>query len=137
MALTYMFDTNAVSNMIRVPRGNVARRYLIVGPETVCLSIIVAAELRFGVEKAGPTRFTRRVIDVLARTPVMPFDPPADRFYAEIRWLLERQGSVIGPNDLFIAAHALALDLTLVTANEREFRRVPGLKVENWLEPAG
>lgn len=132
-----MLDTNAVSHIIRMPRGGVAQRYLTVGYETICLSIIVAAELQFGIEKAGPTRFARRVADVLARTPVLPFDAPADRYYAEIRWLLSRQGFVIGPNDLFIAAHALALDMTLVTANEREFRRVPGLKVENWLVTAG
>lgn len=131
-----MLDTNAVSHMIRLPRGRVAQRYLAVGHEAICLSIIVAAELQFGIEKAGLTRFTGRVADVLARTPVLPFEPPADRYYAEIRWLLSRQGFVIGPNDLFIAAHALALDLTLVTANEREFRRVPGLKVENWLAVA-
>ena len=98
MALAYMLDTNAVSHLIRVPRGGVSQRYLAVGHEAICLSIIVAAELQFGIEKAGVTRFTRRVADVLSRTPVMPFEPPAGRYYAEIRWLLSRQGFVIGQN---------------------------------------
>ena len=75
----------------------------------------------------------RQLETVLTELPVLPFEPPADRVYGGIRAYLERVGMPIGPNDLFIAAHALALDLTLVTANKREFRRVPGLKVENWL----
>jgi len=63
----------------------------------------------------------------------MPFEEPADLIYADIRATLEKSGTPIGANDLFIAAHALALNATLVTGNEREFRRVPGLEVENWL----
>ena len=66
---------------------------------------------------------------------VLPLEAPADRHYAHIRHHLARQGTPIGPNDLLIAAHALALNLTVVTANTREFDRVPNLKIENWLSP--
>ena len=133
MALAYLFDTNAVSDLIRNPAGIIADRIDVVGDDTVCTSTIVLSEIRFGIAKAGSHRLLRQLETVLTELPVLPFEPPADRVYGEIRAYLERVGMPIGPNDLFIAAHALALDLTLVTANEREFRRVPGLKVENWL----
>ena len=65
---------------------------------------------------------------------VLPLEKPVDEYYGTIRALLNQKGQPIGGNDLFIAAHALALDLTLVSANVREFSRVPNLRVENWLE---
>lgn len=70
---------------------------------------------------------------ILAALPVLPLELPADAGYAQIRCALEQAGQPMGPNDLLIAAHALALQCTLVTANEREFARVPGLAVVNWL----
>ncbi len=70
---------------------------------------------------------------LLSRLEVFPFETPADRFYAQIRFDLEGSGLPIGGNDLFIAAHALALDRILVTDNEREFSRIENLRVENWL----
>jgi tRNA(fMet)-specific endonuclease VapC len=70
---------------------------------------------------------------ILADIPVLPFDAPTDRAYARTRQALERSGASVSANDLLIAAHALALDCILVTDNEREFSRVPGLRVENWL----
>ena len=70
---------------------------------------------------------------MLSALEILPLEPPADERYAEIRHHLARQGTPIGPNDLLIAAHALAADLTLVTANTREFERVPSLRVDNWL----
>ncbi len=71
---------------------------------------------------------------ILSTLNILPLEPPADRHYGTIRQELARQGIPIGSNDLLIAAHALALDLTVVTANAREFSRVPGLRVENWLD---
>ena len=65
---------------------------------------------------------------------ILPLEIPADHQYAAVRHHLTRKGTLIGPNDLLIAAHALANDLTVITANVREFSRVPGLKVENWLQ---
>ena len=78
-------------------------------------------------------RGAARALELLDKLSVAAFEAPADTFYGEIRTRLERAGTPIGSNDMLIAAHALSLDCTLVTANEREFRRVPGLKVENWL----
>ena len=95
--------------------------------------MIVAAELRFGVAKNGSLAFERRVEEALQALEVAPFEQPADATYGAIRANLEKQGNPIGGNDLFIAAHALTLGSTLVTANEREFMRIDGLKYENWL----
>lgn len=99
-----------------------------------CVSIVTAAELRYGANKSGRSDIAAAVEGVLQAVPVMPFDLPADMRYGELRTHLERLGVPIGPNDLLIASHALALDLTLVTGNVREFSRVPGLRVENWLD---
>ena len=133
MPLRYLLDTNIVSDLIRHPQGTVASRISAVGEDTICTSIVVAAELCYGAEKSTSKKFADRVDVVLSALEVVPLEPPADRHYGKIRHQLTRQGAPIGPNDLLIAAHAVALDLTVVTANEREFARVPGLRVENWL----
>ena len=133
MALRYLLDTNILSELIRDPRGAVARRIELVGEDRVCTSVVVAAELRFGAEKSGSAKLADRVDLLLSALEVLPLEPPADRHYAKIREHLARRGTPIGPNDLLIAAHALAMGLTVVTANAGEFSRVPGLRVENWL----
>lgn len=99
----------------------------------VCTSIIVAAELRFGVEKKGAVRLAIQLETILEDIRIVAFEPPAERSYAAARTQLERDGRPISGNDMLIAAHALAIDAVLVTDNVREFERVPGLKVENWL----
>lgn len=131
--MAYLLDTNILSDIVRNPRSPTARRVRGLGPGAACTSVIVAAEARFGLLKKSSTALAARLDELFELIDVIPFEPPADRIYAEIRVELERAGTPIGANDLWIAAHALALDCTLVTANEREFRRVPGLKVENWL----
>lgn len=131
--MRYLLDTNILSDLIRHPQGNVADRIAAAGENTVCTSIIVAAELRYGAEKSGSPQLTDRVDLILSALDILALEPPADRHYGQIRQQLTRQGLPIGPNDLLIAAHAVALNLTVVTANAREFSRVPGLKVENWL----
>jgi tRNA(fMet)-specific endonuclease VapC len=98
------------------------------------LPIIVAAELRFGAAKRGSVALAAQVEKVLGAMRVQPLDVPADREYGRLRLQLEQTGQLIGPNDLLIAAHALALDATVVTNNQREFQRAPGLRVENWLQ---
>ena len=128
-----MLDTNILSDLIRHPRGAVATRIAAVGEDAVCTSIVAAAELRFGGAKSGSVELASRVDRILSTLEVLPLEVPADRCYGEIRACLARQGALIGPNDLLIAAHALSLGLTVVTANTGEFSRVPGLKVENWL----
>ena len=129
----YLLDTNIVSDLLRNPGGRAARRLALVGEATVCTSIIVACELRYGAAKKGSSRLSARVEELLGSLEVLPLDKEADRRYAEIRSHLSQKGTPIGPNDLLIAAHALALDLSLVTNNREEFTRVPGLRVEDWL----
>lgn len=133
MSLRYLLDTNIISDLVRRPRGKVASRIAEVGEDSICTSIIVAAELRYGAEKSGSKQLSERVDLLLSALEILPLEPPADRRYGELRQHLTRRGIPIGPNDLLIAAHALAADVTLVTANTREFERVPSLRVENWL----
>lgn len=129
-----MLDTNMVSALIKTPHGSVADAIARIGADRICLSIMTAAELRYGARKKGSQRLSAAIDGVLLRMAVLDFVPPADAIYAEIRDRLTKAGTPIGPVDTFIAAHALSLDLTLVTANIREFSRVPGLKLENWLD---
>ena len=100
----------------------------------MCTSIIVACELRYGAAKKGSARLTQQLEAVLDVLPILSLEPAVDRRYGELRADLERRGTPIGPNDLLIAAQALALGLVLVTDNVQEFRRVRGLEVKNWLE---
>jgi tRNA(fMet)-specific endonuclease VapC len=129
----YLLDTNIVSDLVRHPAGRVMEWIARAGEETVCTNIVVASELRFGAARKGSEKLSRQLETVLSGFDVLPLEVPADEHYAVLRLVLERTGTSIGPNDMLIAAHAL----TLVTDNLREFSRVPGLSVENWLEPAG
>lgn len=129
----YMLDTNIISDLIRNPHGRAAKRIARVGESGICTSIIVAAELRYGCAKSGSTRLSKAVEDLLDEITVLPLEVPADAEYGRLRAALEEAGTPIGSNDLLIAAHALATDSTMVTANAAEFKRVRGLKVENWL----
>jgi tRNA(fMet)-specific endonuclease VapC len=129
----YMLDTNIISDLIRNPQGQVARRIAKAGEDNICTSIIVAAELRYGSTKSGSKRLHKAVEDLLGEIKVLPLEVPADVEYGAIRSELEAVGMPIGSNDLLIAAHARAAGATIVTANADEFRRVRGLKVENWL----
>ena len=129
----YMLDTNIISDLVRNPQGKAAKRIAKVGEDRICTSIIVAAELRYGCAKSGSQRLLKAVEDMLAEIEVLPFDVPADTGYGEIRAELEAAGKPIGGNNLLIAAHAYATGATVVTANVAEFKRIRGLKVENWL----
>jgi tRNA(fMet)-specific endonuclease VapC len=128
-----MLDTNVISDLIRNPKGKVARWIAKAGENNICASIVVAAELRYGCAKSGSSRLAKLLEDLLGEIKVLPFDAPADREYGAIRTELEAAGTPIGSNDLLIAAHACMAGATIVTANADEFRRVRGLKVENWL----
>ena len=130
----YLLDRNILSDLIRQPQGNIAGCIARVGESSVCTTIVVAAELRYGARRRNSRRLTQNVEAVLGSIEVYPLEEPADHAYAALRASLEKRGIVIGPNDMLIAAHALALDHTVVTANRREFSRIPGLRVENWLE---
>jgi tRNA(fMet)-specific endonuclease VapC len=130
---SYLLDTNIMSDLIRNPSGVVAKTIAQVGETSLATSIIVASELRFGPLKRGSAKLTAQIDAVLDALTILPFEPPADAYYAQIRSALEATGEVIGGNDLLIAAHCMALDRILVTDNVREFGRIEGLIVENWL----
>ena len=104
------------------------------GEDTVCTSIIVAAELRYGAIMSNSAKLAERIDLILSALEILPLETPADHHYAALRHRLTRQGTLIVPNDLLIAAHALAGGLTVVTATVGEFSRVPGLNEENWLQ---
>lgn len=129
----YMLDTNIVSDLVRSPQGRVFEQIAALGSDAVCISIITAAELRYGCAKKGSPRLLAQVEAILGSIEILPFDVPADIEYAGLRAELEAAGKPIGPNDLLIAAHAYAAGMTLVTANVGEFQRVRGLHIENWL----
>ncbi|HEX2590735.1 MAG TPA: type II toxin-antitoxin system VapC family toxin [Rhizomicrobium sp.] len=129
----YLLDTNILSDFMRNPAGAAYRRVRQIGFSNVCTSIVVASELRFEIAKTPSSIFAQKVEELLSTILVLPLEEPADRSYAELRASLEAAGTPIGANDLLIAAHTLATGCTLVTDNVREFSRVPGLTVENWL----
>lgn len=132
----YLLDTNIVSDLVRDPQGRVAQHIRRVGDAQVCTSIIVAAELRYGVAKKRSARLTAQLEAVLGALEVLPFAAPADLAYGRLRARLEQAGQPIGGNDLLIAAQAVALGHTIVTDNEREFTRVAELCCESWLREA-
>ena len=130
----YLLDTNIISDLIRNPSGSAAQRLERADPADICTSIVVAAELRYGCAKKGSEKLLAKVESLLRTIPVIPLDIPADAKYGRIRAELEATGQTTGQNDLLIAAHASALDLTLVSDNIREFQRIRDLRLENWLE---
>jgi tRNA(fMet)-specific endonuclease VapC len=130
----YLLDTNILSDAIRNPFGRAQTYIRRFDKSAICTSAIVASEMRYGARKKASDRLIQRVEQLLGWISVLPYDDAASRSFSIIRTDLERRGLPIGWGDLFIAAHARSLDLTLVTNNAREFSRVEGLKVENWLE---
>ena len=136
MPTRHLLDTNILSDLPKNPQGKVAQKISSLPSEErdlLATSIIVAAELRYGVAKSGSSILARRVDQLLEAIEILPLEPKADEHYGRVRSQLEKAGTVIGANDLLIAAQALAIDAVLVTDNIREFKRVKGLWVENWL----
>jgi tRNA(fMet)-specific endonuclease VapC len=132
----FMLDTDTCSYIMKRSHPLVLKRLQSVPVTDVCMSVVTKAELLYGVEVSP-----RRAQDAAALAAFLPYvdavalDEDAALHYAEIRADLKRRGVMIGANDLFIAAHARALGLTLVTNNTAEFDRVDGLKLENWAIP--
>jgi tRNA(fMet)-specific endonuclease VapC len=133
VARLYLLDTNILSHLVRQPQGVVAERIADVGEGNVLTSVIVACELRYGAARRASRRLTRQVEAVLGALTIRPLESEVERVYASIRVALEKKGTPIGAHDMLIAAHARALDAVCVTDNVAEFKRVPALRVENWL----
>jgi tRNA(fMet)-specific endonuclease VapC len=130
--MPWLLDTNVIFAVARDPRGPEGRRLRLLPRGEAVTSIIVVGELAFGLAKNPSEEVERQLTSILGGIPIHPLEEPVERHYGWIRATLERAGTPIGSNDYWIAAHAFALDCTLVTADEREFRRVPGLRVQNW-----
>jgi tRNA(fMet)-specific endonuclease VapC len=126
-----MLDTDTVSLYLRDDRS-VASKLSAHRPSEVCLSSITLGELRFGADKRGSRRLHRMIDTLLASVESVAFDSTAAAMFGRVRAHLEARGKPIGALDTLIAAHALALDLTLVTDNTRHFSRVDALRTESW-----
>src|ERR1700720_3346567 len=129
----YMLDTDICSYIMKRSNAEVLRRLSALPVSDVCISVITKAELLFGVEVSPRRRQDQAALSAfLNYIEVLDFPDQASPHHARIRADLKRLGTTIGANDLFIAAHARSLGLTLVTNNTREFGRVHDLAIENW-----
>ena len=131
--MRYLLDTDTCSFIMRSRAGALWDRLDQLEERSAAISVITLGELQFGaLLKPQATRIAAQLEKLLRCLPVLPLNPDTCTHYGRIRSDLQRQGKPIGPNDLWIAAHAVAHQLTLVTNNTREFARVGGLKLENW-----
>ncbi len=131
----YMLDTNICIYAIKHKPASVFMQLQKINPEDVCISSVTYAELVHGVEKSEAIERNRLALSLLlSNIEIMSFDVNAADAYGKIRADLERNGTPIGPLDMMIAGHALALGYTVVTNNTKEFSRVDGLKIVNWVE---
>lgn len=132
--MTYLLDTNICIYALKKRPPEVLQRFREVGRGAVAVSVITVMELRQGAEKSERVAENHSRLDFfLHPMKILPFDSEAALQGARLRAHLERQGTKIGDLDTLIAAQALAADLILVTNNLREFKRVPGLRTENWV----
>jgi tRNA(fMet)-specific endonuclease VapC len=130
----YMLDTDICSYIMRRSPASVIRRLAKVAVSDVCISVITKAELLYGVEVSPKRRQDEVALAAfLAYVEVLDFPDEASAHYAKIRAELKVRGNMIGANDLFIAAHARSLEFTLITNNIREFKRIRGLSIDNWV----
>jgi tRNA(fMet)-specific endonuclease VapC len=137
VAMIWMFDTDILIYFVNRKPGfeQIARRMSGHSPGEIRLSAITLAELKFGIENGEFRAENRRaLIDVLPLFQADDFPSGAAQDFGEIKTALVRKGKAIGPYDILISAHARHIGATVVTNNEREFRRVPGLSVRNWLK---
>jgi tRNA(fMet)-specific endonuclease VapC len=132
--MKYMLDTNICIYLIRKKPVQVIKRLQNTSISEIGISVITLSELEYGVAKSSNKTQNRLALaEFLAPLEVVPFAESAAARYGEIRAFLEIKGTPIGAYDLMIAAHALSLNLTLVTNNTREFERIAKLKIENWV----
>lgn len=134
MKMQFMLDTNMVIYIIKHKPASVLERFQEHDPSEFCISAITLAEMQNGISKSSrPEKNQFALLSFLSNIAVLPFDDKAAVEYGDIRADLERKGTPIGANDMLIAAHARALGFTVVTNNIKEFIRIRGLKLENWV----
>jgi len=130
----YMLDTDICIYIIKRKPRSVLKRLESLQPGQLAMSAITFAELMNGAKKSKRVEANVAKLNELGELiQICPFDQKAAIFYGDVRSILEKKGNIIGSNDLLIAAHALSLDWILVSNNEKEFRRVDGLRIENWI----
>ncbi|MEA2163457.1 MAG: tRNA(fMet)-specific endonuclease VapC [Thermoanaerobaculia bacterium] len=132
MSLAFMLDTDTVSFALR-GQGRVGTAILKHRPSDLCVSVITVAELRYGATRRKSAKLHELIGTFTRNVEVVPFDDPSALEFGRIASHLADAGSPIGELDTLIAAHAMSLDLTLVTNNGKHFGRVPGLRLDNWL----
>ena len=132
--MRFMLDTDSCIALIKRKPGSILRRLTALAPGEVGLSAITLGELRYGVAKSAQREKNAQALDeFLLPLEIADFDEPSAEVYGTVRAALEKAGTPIGPLDTQIGAHALSLGAVLVTHNTREFRRIPGLTVVDWL----
>ncbi len=132
--MRYLLDTNILIAAIK-GKTEVAKKLAEIAANELLLSSIVLGELEFGAEKSAfPEPNRARIHTLLSKITMVGTDANTSLHYGKIRAALEKAGTPIGANDMLIAAQALAENVTLVTDNTKEFSRVHGLKIENWLD---
>lgn len=130
----HMLDTDTCAFVMRGPSENLRAKLLATPIDDQAISVVTLAELLFGIRLSSQAKRNRAALDAFVRhLTIMEWTEEAAEHYADIRAHLHKAGQMIGANDLMIAAHARCVGAVVVTNNEREYRRVPGLKVENWL----
>jgi tRNA(fMet)-specific endonuclease VapC len=132
VAARFLLDTNTVAFHIRRSSPALQRRLRRTRADRVALSVVTEMEIRYGLARNPRLRSAGLVEEFLEGITILPIGSEVAREYGRIRALLEAKGTPIGPLDLMIAAHALALGASVVTSNTREFRRVPGLRCLDW-----
>lgn len=134
MALRYLLDTNICIYIAKQKPVSVLQRFEKIEVGEVAMSVITYGELLYGAKKSHHPKKAKEILEELSNLiPPLPLTINVGEHYGNIRSALEKRGKPIGNNDLWISAHALALDIILVTNNLKEFSRVPHLQVENWI----
>ena len=132
--MRYMLDTNICIYLIKRQPREVIDKFQGIAPGEIAISSVTVAEMMYGVAKSQHKEKNKSALEsFLAPLEIVDFDFKAAQHYGTVRADLEKMGTPIGAYDLMIAAHALSLDLVLVTNNEREFQRIPDLIIENWV----
>jgi len=132
--MNFLIDTNICIYIMNERPYEVIQKFKTTEIGQIGISSITVSELNYGVSKSKyQKQNSKRLEEFLAPFEILPYDENASRFYGKIRAQLESDGNIIGPLDMLIAAHALSKDIVLVTNNEKEFKRIKSLKVENWV----
>lgn len=133
--MSYLFDTNICIYIIKNKYKQIAKKMQEAGLDKICISAITVAELEYGISKSSKKDENRiALLEFLIPFTILNFDQNDARKYGQIRYNLQKAGTPIGNMDLLIGSQALARDMTLITNNEKEFSRIQGLKIENWIK---